>query len=699
MMVPVALFANVYGLTVLRADMSVDDLHNMACSETASTKEALRLFSYGTYGNKLSAQNSYRWNDNVGQRTGWIGDIDNSGGVTLAEVEARCNERGLACFGYTTPSHTPQAPRLRVGGPFATPIPAHEWATKGLRYMARINGLLGDILAPESVVLSQGFFIGKVDGVTFESFVGEGDACLDELDELDSIAISVGSPKPNPKPKGTKPDYHQLSRDELEQLIIDGQHFYGPGKEILKRDAYAEVPQQAAEDALRKVFDKTPAALQTRDWTKGSASIGRWATHIYAGIARRKGQFFRKLVDHLSEAEEWRGAIRFNRFAQVIEVSDPFPPVAGQVSGSYRPLSDPLDILEAMMVLQEQGFPTVTKTNVTDAVVVVAEHRSFHPVQDDLRALPPWDGVARVSRFFIDYIPGTLPPEGHPDRDDLVAYHEKVGECFLVGAVARALRPGCKVDTLPCLIALQGWNKSKALATLVPNSAWFSDELSADISSRDAKESLSGKWIIECSEFPQARRDIDHFKAFFSRSVDRYRKAYGRLSADYPRGCVFIASANALAFIDVTGNRRVWPVELEKPIDEAAIEHDRDQIWAEALHVFDDGFQWWLPPSIEAIAGQMQDAFIEPDEWDGLVLAFLDVQFPEKQDGTRDKFTRRDVIEGLRFDYSDPGNSKFPKPADENRVERRLRALGFTPEPHRRKQNGKRFRFWIVARP
>jgi len=209
---------------------------------------------------------------------------------------------------------------------------------------------------------------------------------------------------------------------------------------------------------------------------------------------------------------------------------------------------------------------------------------------------------------------------------------------------------------------------------------------------------MSGKWIFELSEFPHFRRDIERVKAFFSRQTDRYRRAYGRLNADHKRQCVFIASANELEFIDVTGNRRVWPIPLAKPVDVAAIERDREQLWAEAVHWYDQGFAWWLPPGVEAIAAEMQDAFVEADEWDGLILGVLDQHYPVKPDGTRDRFTRREVVEGIGFSYLDPGEPKFPKAADEKRVERRLRRLGFCPDPHRSRGTG-RSRFWIVARP
>jgi len=254
------------------------------------------------------------------------------------------------------------------------------------------------------------------------------------------------------------------------------------------------------------------------------------------------------------------------------------------------------------------------------------------------------------------------------------------------------------VDCLPVVVGPQGWNKSRAIRALVAVTGWFCDDLSTALIDRDSKESLTGKWIIELAEFPHIRREIEKVKAFFSRQADRFRRAYDRTNRDWPRQCAFIASSNELEFINVTGNRRFWPIPLGRPADIEATERDREQLWAEAVHWYDQGFAWWLPPGVEAIAAEMQDAFVEADEWDGLILGVLDQHYPVKPDGTRDRFTRREVVEGIGFSYLDPGEPKFPKAADEKRVERRLRRLGFCPDPHRSRGTG-RSRFWIVARP
>lgn len=311
-----------------------------------------------------------------------------------------------------------------------------------------------------------------------------------------------------------------------------------------------------------------------------------------------------------------------------------------------------------------------------------------------------WDGTHRLNRLFIAYFPGDLPKaHDQEQRDRITSYYEKRGECFAVGAVARIFEPGCKVDCLPVVVGPQGWNKSKAIQALVPVPAWFSDDLSTVLVDRDSKESLTGKWIIELAEFPHIRRDVEKVKAFFSRQSDRFRRAYERVNRDWPRQCAFIATANELEFIDLTGNRRYWPFPAAKPADIEAIERDREQLWAEAVHRYRQGFQWWLTPSLEAIAAEVQDAFLEDDIWDEPIADWIELKAPRDKQGKLLPFLTREVLRGLGYVLSPAEGDKriVATKAEETRVTRRLKRLGYVRDRHPRFVQGRRGRFWELS--
>jgi hypothetical protein len=387
------------------------------------------------------------------------------------------------------------------------------------------------------------------------------------------------------------------------------------------------------------------------------------------------------LVRHIKANTAWDRALRFNMLTENYEVCPPFPPADGPKQ-SPRPLRDPHDILLATMYFQANGFPKAGKGVVWDAITAVAHEHAYHPVRDYLNRLQ-WDGTDRVGKLFQRYFNAEMPTET-TEHDRHVAYLEHISIGFMVGAVARAMEPGCKHDHVPVIVGRnQGLLKSSGIRALCHDPAWFTDNIPPDLADRDAKESLLGKWIIELAEIPHVRRDAERLKAFLSSPVDRYRAAYGRASQDHPRQNAFIGTSNDLEFVDVTGNRRFWPFISVGQIDLAALGRDRDQLWAEALTLYRQGVPWWLAPNIEQIAHEKQDAFLETDIWDDIISTWL---------GTHPRpFTMEDLF------AKDTGITPYREvaqtsKADEMRAARCLIKLGW--QKSRCTLNGKRAVWW-----
>lgn len=94
---------------------------------------------------------------------------------------------------------------------------------------------------------------------------------------------------------------------------------------------------------------------------------------------------------------------------------------------------------------------------------------------------------------------------------------------------------------------------------------WFSDSLQT-FEGKDASELLQGVWINELPELSAfGKSETNKIKQFISKTEDFFRVAYGRRAEKYPRRCVFFGSTNDDEFLkDATGNRRYWPVRLGK---------------------------------------------------------------------------------------------------------------------------------------
>ena len=688
----VTLFDNVYATSCVGKEVGLEELAELMANTTAPDKASLPLLKLARFGSVRTPApaNSLRHDANVEMISGLEGDYDGEE-MPLSEAVDRLEKTDVAFLAYSSPSHLPGKPRWRVLLPLSKGAPPAERA----RLMNGVNGMLGGVLSRESWGLSQSFYYGGVNGPPAELHIGDAERCVDEAD-LDAGAQPYRS-RAGAAGGKTASDFDAMDESELLDVIQSGAHYWGPAKRLLTMWARQGIKEPDAESNLASAFDAVPIADRGKKWAKSRKDIPRWVKECYARALKRRGSaMFLQLLAKTEDEPHWKAALCANAFTETIEVSDPFPPKLGQMPGFHRAMRDE-DALEALAYWQANGFPRVKKGTVWDVLLLAATRNSYHPVRGWLEG-PSWDGQKRVARLFLDYFPGELPDDKQDQgrHDEVTNYCKHVAICFMVGAVARIFQPGCKLDTLPVLVSPQGFNKSQGLRALVPDPAWYSDDLSAAVWDRDAKESLVGKWIVELSEFPHIRKEIEKTKAFFSRQTDRYRRAYGRLNTDHPRQCVFCATANELEFLDVTGNRRCWPIPLAQQADVEAIERDREQLWAEAVYLYREGFKWWLSPSLEAIAGGMQDAFVEGDEWDEPIQEFIDDK-TAVNNGTCPPFLLRDVLEHLGFGFT-PGEKIFATKADEMRAARRLRRLGFRRDPHRSRSTAGRSPVWVPVK-
>jgi predicted P-loop ATPase len=161
-------------------------------------------------------------------------------------------------------------------------------------------------------------------------------------------------------------------------------------------------------------------------------------------------------------------------------------------------------------------------------------------------------------------------------------------------------------------------------ATLAVMPEWFCDSV-GDLRNKDSAIQLCGRWIIELAELNSIRGSVqvEAVKAYLSRTHDVFRPPYGRRAVTVPRQCVFLGTTNERQYLrDRTGNRRFWPVRCTS-IDLEALERDRDQLWAEAVHAYLAGEKWWLPPELEALAADEQDDRLLTTEIDEMVADYL----------------------------------------------------------------------------
>ena len=261
----------------------------------------------------------------------------------------------------------------------------------------------------------------------------------------------------------------------------------------------------------------------------------------------------------------------------------------------FGPVLDDPALLRLRLIAEEGWRLKFGKDRWTEIVTDYARHNSFHPVREYLDKLK-WDGEARLAGWLVNYA-------GAEDND----YVRAVASIVLIAAVRRVRQPGCKFDELLVLESPQGTDKSTALGILAVHEDWFTDDLPLDADSKVLMERIAGRWIAELAELKGLRRSaVEHVKAMLSRRVDKARLAYGRMTTEQPRQCVFFGTTNDSEYLrDMTGNRRFWPVKIDK-FDLALLRRDRDQLWAEAVAREAEKASIRLPEKLWAVAGLQQ---------------------------------------------------------------------------------------------
>ncbi len=166
---------------------------------------------------------------------------------------------------------------------------------------------------------------------------------------------------------------------------------------------------------------------------------------------------------------------------------------------------------------------------------------------------------------------------------------------FLIGAIARAVEPGCKMDTALVIRGKQGIGKTSMLQALFGK---HFRTLHSHQSTTEQQRVMQQAWGCELGELEATFRakDISALKAFLTETHDSYRDLYVNAPIARPRHTVFAGTTHETAFLnDATGSRRFWVIDADDhQIPVEWVQENRDRIWAVAYHLYCQKEQWWL---------------------------------------------------------------------------------------------------------
>ena len=632
-----------------------------------------------------------RRNGHVAFRTMATLDID-YGTVSQDIWDDFCLQYDCAAMMYSTHKHTPEKPRLRLVIPFSRKVTCEEYEPVCRRITASLGIDLFDVTTYQLTRLfywpstseDGEFFFRRQDGEP----LNPDDLLREYTDWKDSSEWPLGSREvevrkhdmrkagdPTEKPgligafcrSYTIEDViEKFLTDVYEHTANDGRYTYKKGSVaggLVCYDhlfAYSNHETDPASRQLCNAFDlvrihkfgeldegsrtedvtKLPSYERMMDFAGGDKKVkklivqersasaaedfadtgGEEADDSWTSLLEtdKKGNIKSTAVNALTILENdpaLKGKLRYDEFrdAPVITGSLPW--------GDRKRWTDADDA--SLRIYMEKAYGLTGKDKIKDAKVKCFDEHRYHPVRDYLNSLE-WDGTPRLERAIIDYV-------GAPD-DELTRLITKT---WMVGAVARIFRPGCKFDYCLILAGAQGVGKSTFFEVM--GGEWYNGNLNAMSSDKQSLEQLRGSWIFELQELDGMKRhEASSVKAFITNRTDKYRGAYKENTDEFPRQCVFGGTTNEAAFLkDDTGDRRFWPIKVDpdlRTVDDVrdALKRDKDQLWAEAVAVFREGCQLRLSASMERKMAERCRAFslAELDPTNDLVELFLSTKLP-----------------------------------------------------------------------
>lgn len=315
----------------------------------------------------------------------------------------------------------------------------------------------------------------------------------------------------------------------------------------------------------------------------------------------------------MGEPNQLRGLFRFNEMAQRVEFKGK-PPWDPYAQG--RTVVDN-DITHVRVYLSSMYRVDYNRNDLIQCInAAAAEEESYHPVKKYLMGLE-WDKKPRINGWLPDIV-----------NTKNTKYYQHVGRRFLIGAVARAMSPGCQMDTMPVFEGDQGIYKTSMVKIL--GGDWYRSPNLRDLASKESTISCLGAWFIEVEEMGAIKQtQIDFIKKFVTTRVDAVRFTYDRYASDIPRSFVMVGTMNPSGdnqyIHDVTGARRFWPIECPKEINLKRLEKDRDQLFAEAYHCFKEKQPWHFTEAEvrEYEVNKIQAERQSTDPWCEMITDFL----------------------------------------------------------------------------
>jgi hypothetical protein len=331
-----------------------------------------------------------------------------------------------------------------------------------------------------------------------------------------------------------------------------------------------------------------------------------------------------KSADFLAALQTLGYSFRLNVLDDTVEVNE-------------IPLDD-IQMSQIKVKMWDMGY-TKYLPMMEHAYIAAAADNSYHPIKAYLESLK-WDGqphIDTLATYFTD------------TQGSFSLWLKK----WLVGSVGKVY--GQAQNCMLVLEGMQGKGKSYFAKYLCPLQKYFV-ESSIQPDNKDYLIRLAKTWIWEVTELGATTRKADReaLKAFITLGDITARKSYGKRDINKPALASFIGTVNDEAgFLnDPTGSRRFLTCTLTR-IDWSYTQIKVEDIWAEAYHLYQSGYNWRLTPDEQKLQAEINEAYEVEDPLRTAVLQGFHLTGKTDEDW----LSSREVLEKIGLDPLNPSNT------------------------------------------
>jgi predicted P-loop ATPase len=256
----------------------------------------------------------------------------------------------------------------------------------------------------------------------------------------------------------------------------------------------------------------------------------------------------------------------------------------------YRQINEenyyPLDERKLKSLFRElnKNNLTVAKNNL-ECLLSSDYAEIYNPFTDYFDKLPAVEGTKNIDLFCL-----TL--KTHDDQLFKWAFTK-----WIVAMVGNMIDENVINHQCIVLSGSQGIGKSTWVRNLLPNKLKpYYHEGNIKLGDKDSLKNISTKCLINLDELAgMTSKQSPMLKELITKSNTELRKAYAHLDEFFVRRASFIGSINGGEFLyDLTGNRRFLCFEVDWFENTGNHNMNMDLIFAEAYHLFKNGFQYWF---------------------------------------------------------------------------------------------------------